>query len=234
MRHSFYGQVVRRVDRRQRWLRAVSNLLFGLALGLISYYGLTTLMGTLAQSALRDDAGPVETYRSDVPDELIEVSDSAFDFTDWSDQDEAYWRGLEPGAVFARIVIPSIGVDALVVNGVSTADLRHGPGWIDWTDLPGPTGTCGISGHRTTYGAPFARIGELEMGDTIDVYSPYRRYRYTVTDSLVVLPHQTEVVESTEHSSLTLTACHPPYSARYRLAVQADLVEVQRIVEPDT
>jgi len=95
-------------------------------------------------------------------------------------------------------VIPAIELDAMVVNGVRTADLRRGPGWIDWTDLPGPTGTCGISGHRTTYGAPFARIGELEPGDTIDVYSPYRRYRYTVTETLVVLPHQTEVVAPTD------------------------------------
>jgi sortase (surface protein transpeptidase) len=63
------------------------------------------------------------------------------------------------------------------------------------------------------------------------VYSPYRRYRYSVTASLVVLSHQVEVVESTEKPSLTLTACHPPYSARYRLAVQADLVEVQRVTD---
>ncbi len=224
------------MGRRERWLRAAGNLLLGLALGLISYYGLTTLMGALAQSTLRDDAGPVDAYRSDAPEELVvaDVSGSMLDFTGWSEQDEAYWRGLEPGAVFARIVIPSIEVDALVVNGVSTADLRRGPGWIDWTDVPGPTGTCGFSGHRTTYGAPFARIGELEPGDTIDVYSPYRRYRYTVTESLVVLPHQIEVVESTVQPSLTLTACHPPYSARYRLAVQADLVEVRRIEDPDT
>lgn len=222
------------MSRRGRWLRAVGNLLLGLALGLVSYYGLTTLMGTLAQRALRDDAGPVGAYTSDAPDELfVGDSGSALDLEGWSEQDEAYWQTLEPGAVFARIVIPSIGLDTLVVNGVSTADLRRGPGWIDWTDLPGPTGTCGISGHRTTYGAPFARIGELEPGDTIDLYSPYRRYRYTVTGSLVVLPHQTEVVASTEHPTLTLTACHPPYSARYRLAVQGDLVEVQRIVEPD-
>lgn len=151
------------------------------------------------------------------------------DFDGWAEEDETHWTSLEPGAVFGRIVIPAIELDSLVVNGVTTADLRRGPGWIDWTDLPGPTGTCGISGHRTTYGAPFGRLGELKPGDTIDVYSPYRRYRYSVTASLVVLPHQVEVVESTEDPSLTLTACHPPYSARYRLAVQADLVEVRRV-----
>lgn len=221
------------MNRRQRWLRATSNVLLGLSLGLVSYYGLTTLMGASAQRELQDEAAAVSAYTTEAPEVLLEVEDPGpvLDFTSWAEEDEAYWRALESGAVFARIVIPSIELDTLVVNGVSTADLRRGPGWIDWTNLPGPTGTCGISGHRTTYGAPFARIGELEPGDTIDVYSPYRRYRYEVTASLVVLPHQTEVVEPTERPSLTLTACHPPYSAQYRLAVQADLVEVQRVTE---
>ncbi|MHB1016760.1 MAG: sortase [Coriobacteriia bacterium] len=220
---------------RQRWLRATSNVLFGLALGLVAYYGLTTLLGALAQRDLQATAVAVSAYTTEAPEALLEVEDPGpvLDFVNWAEEDELYWSALESGAVFARIVIPAIELDTLVVNGVSTGDLRRGPGWIDWTDLPGPTGTCGISGHRTTYGAPFARIGELEPGDTIDVYSPYRRYRYEVTRSLVVLPHQTEVVEPTKHPSLTLTACHPPYSAQYRLAVQADLIEVQRVTNGD-
>ncbi|MRR13733.1 sortase, partial [bacterium] len=45
--------------------------------------------------------------------------------------------------------------------------------------------------------------------------------------TLVVRPDETCVVDPGERPMLTLTACHPPYSARYRLAVQADLVEVQ-------
>ena len=221
------------MSNRRRWLRAASNLLLGLALGLVSYYAITSLTGALAQQTLRDTAGPVDAYTSESPDLLADESGPTLDFSDWGELDERHWKALEPGEVFGRIVIPSVNLDAMVVNGVSTADLRRGPGWIDWTDLPGPTGTCGISGHRTTYGAPFARIGELEPGDTIDVYSPYRRYRYEVTGTLIVLPHQTEVVAPTETPSLTLTACHPPYSARYRLAVQADLVEVKRITDGD-
>lgn len=219
------------MTRRQRWLRAAGNVLLGLALGLLAYYGLTTLLGELAQDSLRDEAGPVRAFQADEPAALVGPEGPPMDFDGWAEEDEPYWRALEPGAVFGRIVIPAIELDSLVVNGVTTADLRRGPGWIDWTDLPGPTGTCGISGHRTTYGAPFGRLGELKPGDTIDVYSPYRRYRYSVTASLVVLPHQVEVVESTEKPSLTLTACHPPYSARYRLAVQADLVEAQRVTD---
>jgi LPXTG-site transpeptidase (sortase) family protein len=209
--------------------RAVSNVLLGLSLGLLAYYSLTTLVGWLGQRDLQDRAGDVAAFSDGSPEGLLDPRGPWLDFDGWDEEDRAYWDALAPGEVFGRLVIGAMDLDVLVIKGVSTADLRRGPGWIDWTDLPGPTGTCGISGHRTTYGAPFGRLGDLVEGDTIDLYSPYRRYRYSVTASLVVRPHQTEVVASTESPSLTLTACHPPYSAAYRLAVQADLVEVRRV-----
>ncbi len=218
------------MKRPARWTRAASNLLLGVALGLLSYYTLTTLLTEVAQRDLRDEYADVVAFAAEDPEESLETSAGpVLDFAGWSEQDEAYWGALAEGEAFGRIVIPGIGLDAIVMKGVSPNDLRRGPGWIDWTDLPGPTGTCGISGHRTTYGAPFRRVDELKPGDTIDLYSPYRRYRYEVTGTLIVLPSQTEVVDSTEQPTLTLTACHPPYSAAYRIAVQAKLVDVRRV-----
>lgn len=211
------------------WRRAAGNILLGVSLGLLAYYSITTVSGLLSQWKLREGAGDVAAFRTEDPDELLSPGGPGMDFSAWAAEDEAHWAALEPGAVWGRIVIPAMDLDVLVINGVAPSDLRRGPGWIEWTDLPGPTGTCGISGHRTTYGAPFRRLDVLAEGDTIDVYSPYRRYRYAVTGALVVRPHQIEVVASTEKPTLTLTACHPPYSAAYRLAVQADLVEVRRI-----
>lgn len=215
------------------WLRAAGNVLLGIALGLVAYYGVTTLSGWLAQRSLRSGASEVGTFASDLPGDLLSPGGPELDFDGWDAEDRAYWTGLDDGEVFGRLVIPDIELDTFVVNGVSTADLKRGPGWIDWTSLPGPGGTCGISGHRTTYLAPFRRLDELAAGDTIDLFSPYRRYRYRVTGSVVVTPDQTEVVEDGPRPSLTLTACHPPYSARYRLAVKADLVEVRRVSAPD-
>ena len=221
---------VAHVNRGTRYRRAASNFMLGVALGLLAYYGLTTLLGALAQSGLRTENAGVQAFASERPDDRLMPGDaSTLDFEGWEGEDLAFWTVLPAGEVFGRIVIEPIELDALVIKGVAPADLRRGPGWIDWSDLPGPTGTCGISGHRTTYGAPFGRIGELEPGDTIDLYSPYRRYRYEVTRTLIVRPDQSEVVASTEEPTLTLTACHPPYSARYRIAVQADLIEVRRI-----
>lgn len=218
------------MKRSVRWTRAASNLLLGVSIGLLSYYGLTTLLTRVAQEGLRDTYADVPAFAAEDPGESLETSAGpVLDFDGWAEQDQAYWTALADGEAFARIVIPRIGLDAIVVNGVRPTDLRKGPGWIDWTNLPGPTGTCGISGHRTTYGAPFRRVDELKPGDTIDLYSPYRRYRYEVTGTLIVLPGQTEVVDPTEQPTLTLTACHPPYSAAYRIAVQAKLVDARRI-----
>lgn len=215
-----------------RLRRALSNVLLGMALGLLAYQGLTTLMGNLSQDRLRNDSTDVPVFvdPNPAPAEATGTVESArLDREEWEQQDQAYWTELDSGDVFGRLVIPRMELDVLVVNGVDPADLRRGPGWIEWTDLPGPTGTCGISGHRTTYGAPFRRIHELKPGDTIDLYSPYRLYRYRVRETLIVTPDQVEVVASTPEPTLTLTACHPPYSARYRIAVQADLVEVRPI-----
>lgn len=218
------------MKRQARWTRAASNLLLGVAIGLLSYYGLTTLLTRVAQESLRSEYADVLAFAAEDPGESLETSAGpVLDLEAWASEDEVYWTTLAEGEAFARIVIPRIELDAIVMKGVRPTDLRKGPGWIDWTSLPGPTGTCGISGHRTTYGAPFRRVDELQPGDTIDLYSPYRRYRYEVTGTLVVLPSQTEVVDPTEQPSLTLTACHPPYSAAYRIAVQAKLVDVRRI-----
>lgn len=216
---------------RSRWMRVASNLMLGVALGLLSYYALTTLLAWASQQQLLSENRDVRAFVADDPValETSPKSGPELEFTGWAEEDRAFWAALPAGAAFGRIVIADIGLDTIVMMGVEPADLRRGPGWIDWSDLPGPTGTCGISGHRTTYGAPFRRIDELVAGDTIDLYSPYRRYRYEVTRTLVVTPDQVEVVASTEAPTLTLTACHPPFSARYRIAVQADLIEVRRI-----
>ncbi|MGB4594157.1 MAG: class E sortase [Coriobacteriia bacterium] len=131
-------------------------------------------------------------------------------------------------------------LDVAIVKGVGVPvcvgvpELKKGPGRVPYTDLPGPTGDCGISGHRTTYGAPFRRLDVLQPGDTIDLFSPYRRYRYTVDRVFSVTPDRGDVLRTTAPSTLTLTACHPPYSARCRPIVAASLIEVRRLGDVDS
>jgi LPXTG-site transpeptidase (sortase) family protein len=206
-------------------LSELGNVFLGMALGLVSYYAITSLQTSVEQATLR-----AETPAVFFEERVVEAEDG-FDFEGWEAEDAAYWSELSRGRTFGRIVAPDMGLDALVVKGVRRGDLIKGPGWIDYTDLPGPNGNCGISGHRTTYGAPFRRLDRLEVGDTVEFYSPYRRYTYRVRETFAVTPDRVDVVATTETPTLTLTACHPPYSARLRLIVQADLVEVRRLEE---
>jgi sortase A len=122
------------------------------------------------------------------------------------------------------IQIPKIGVERAIVQGTSVQDLRMGPGHYPLTPLPGQLGNAAIAGHRTTYGAPFNRLDELAVGDPIVVATTYGTFTYTVSQApFPVSPKQVEVLDTTATASLTLTTCHPKYSARQRLIVKAVL-----------
>ncbi|MGV8084569.1 MAG: sortase [Coriobacteriia bacterium] len=220
----------------------LGDMFLGIAVGLLGYYALTNASTALQQRKLESAIPSASTA-------IIESSTPSggsgggstgapaarpMDFAGWAEQDEAYWRGLSEGEAFGRITADRIDLDAIVVVGTNREDLKKGPGWIKTTSLPADSGNCAISGHRTTYGHPFRRIDELQPGDEVCIYSPYRRYTYQVVETLIVKPSETEVIAPTVDPVLTLTACHPLYSARYRIVVQAKLVAVERIASPLT
>jgi sortase A len=127
------------------------------------------------------------------------------------------------GDAMARIRIPAIGVDKIVVEGVDVSDLKRGPGHYPDSPLPGQPGNAAIAGHRTTYGAPFNRLDELAPGDEILVSTVQGAFRYEVREQLIVSPDQVEVLDEFGDDRLTLTACHPKYSARQRIVIVAAL-----------
>jgi sortase A len=127
------------------------------------------------------------------------------------------------GDAVARLRIPAIDVDKIVVEGVHVSDLKRGPGHYPDSPLPGQPGNAAIAGHRTTYGAPFNRLDELEQGDEIQVTTAQGAFRYEVQRQLIVNPDQVEVLDDFGDNRLTLTACHPKYSARQRIVVVASL-----------
>jgi sortase A len=135
----------------------------------------------------------------------------------------ALGRRLDPGDAMGRIVMPAIGVSEVFVEGTGAGDLRTGPGHYPETPLPGERGTVAIAGHRTTYGAPFRRIDQLELGDRIELRMPYGRFVYRVERTRIVPPTETSVTARVEHDRLVLSACHPLYSAAKRIIVFARL-----------
>ena len=137
------------------------------------------------------------------------------------------------GAGIARLYLPTLGRKEVhvVVEGVSREDLKKGPGHYPGTDGPGMVGNMVISGHRTTYGAPFNRVDELKVGDPIVLETRTFFYTYRVTGTTVVSP---DAIGETDHVPnqpgatptqrlLTLTTCNPKYSATTRLIVRAVL-----------
>lgn len=127
------------------------------------------------------------------------------------------------GSAVARIQIPKVELDWLVVEGVTLDALQDGPGHYPGTALPGQLGNVVISGHRTTFGAPFYRLDEVQVGDPITVTAPYGRFVYRVTETKIVEPTDLTVVVESDDARLTLTTCHPRFSARQRLIVVAAL-----------
>jgi sortase A len=136
---------------------------------------------------------------------------------------------IEEGHAFAVIRIPRLGLNAVVVQGTSTADLRKGPGHYRITGVPGAGRVVAIAGHRTTFGAWFRHIDDLRKGDPVVLDFHGVAYVYRVNGHRVVAANDWSIIRYRGYEKLVLTACHPVYSASHRWVVFAALVRAQRI-----
>lgn len=139
----------------------------------------------------------------------------------------------ELGDPVGRLRLPTIDSDHIVVQGVDLSLLRDGPGHFPQTVMPGQPGNAAIAGHRTTYGAPFNRLDELQPGDPIAVTTLQGTFDYVVDAQpdpsgksrgyFVVGPDDVWILDPVNGSRLTLMACHPKFSAAQRIVVTATL-----------
>lgn len=203
------------------WVLIAAGLLIFAFLGY--QLGVTTFFTARAQDQLQADLA--ERWEEErlppptadpLPDEAAEPADPPPLFEE---------TPPEEGEPLGRITIPAAGVDAILVEGVRRDDLKMGPGHMPWTPLPGQPGNAVVSGHRTTYGAPFYDLDLLEPGDEIVVETALGRHVYVVRELVVVDPTGVWVTEDRPGAWLTLTTCHPRFSARERLVVFAELEE---------
>lgn len=71
------------------------------------------------------------------------------------------------GDPVALLSIPAIGLDEVVVEGTSAADLQAGPGHRRDTVLPGQEGISILYGRGRSYGGPFSQVTDLAAGDEV-------------------------------------------------------------------
>lgn len=131
----------------------------------------------------------------------------------------------EEGVAFGVMTIPRLEAELVLFEGVDSATLKKGPGHMPWTPLPGQPGNAVLSGHRTTYGAPFFDLDQLEPGDEIFIETALGIHTYMVRGSSIVSPTSVEVTDPKRGAWLTLTTCNPKFSARERLIISAELVD---------
>jgi len=112
------------------------------------------------------------------------------------------------GSPLGRIEISSIGLAAMIMEGVDGKTLRHAVGHIPGTPLPGQKGNVALAGHRDTF---FRGLRNIHKDDEITVTTLHGSYRYRVTSTQVVEPEDIKVLAATADDTLTLVTCYPFY-----------------------
>lgn len=141
----------------------------------------------------------------------------------------------EAGEVFATLIVPRFGEDYVrkIAGGIDLATVLNnrqiGIGHYLDTQMPGEMGNFAIAAHRTTYGAPFADIGELRVGDMLYVETADGWYEYAFRGLEYVWPTYVSVLEPVPREPevaatdrfLTLTSCNPRFSSAERIIAYA-------------
>jgi sortase A len=137
------------------------------------------------------------------------------------------WRRISKrGDAVARLRVPRLGLNEIIVNGTDHNSLKRGPGRYLGAAMPGEGELVYIAGHRTTYGAPFSRIDKLRVGDKVFVELPYATIEYAITGHRIVAATETSVLKSKGYEQLLLQACHPRFFASHRYIAYAKPVAV--------
>lgn len=137
-------------------------------------------------------------------------------------------RGLG-GPVVAVVKVPRFGAGwrMPVQPGTGGQVLRQGLGLYTGSAAPGAVGNLALAGHRTTWGAPLRHLDRLRPGDLVEVWTSSAKFSYRVVSTGVTDPSDVSVIDRAEaggRAMLTMTTCHPEFSARERLYVHAVLV----------
>lgn len=157
---------------------------------------------------------------------------------------------LPIGEGFANLYIPRLGKDfaKTIVEGVGDSQLEEGPGHYPGSAIPGQLGNFSIAGHRVGKGEPFLNLDQLKAGDPLVVETADTWFIYTVLGDdasgdptakdatglagrQIVAPSAVDVIapdpvhpgQTATRKLITLTTCHPKYSANQRMILHGEL-----------
>ena len=130
-----------------------------------------------------------------------------------------------PGGAIGEMEIPRLGLSAIIVQGDSPSALRHAVGHLSETAFPGESGNVVLAGHRDTF---FRPLRNIRQGDSITLKTLAGGFQYLVESTAIVSPSDTQVLQPSSGSTLTLVTCYPFYyvgPAPKRFVVRARLLE---------
>ena len=187
-------------------------------------------------------------YTSQAQNRLEEELTQLPDITPESHKDKGGPGFVGPGSDYEpdagdpvfSLSIPEIELSDVVVQGVGEEELKLGPGhYPDCTEgfakplctdaeevWPGEEGRVIVSGHRTTYGAPFWDLDKLREGDEIVTGTQWGEFTYEITSIEVVSPNARDIANPEpggSNAEIVLTTCNPKFSAAERLIVFAEI-----------
>jgi len=172
------------VRRRRFPVRAAALVAGALALALVGSFLASNVYSSLAQRSL--------AARWDVAARRFAAMDPV-------ERSALTYRAGDP---VARIQIPSIALDTVVIEGATPGTMRRGPGHLPGSATPGDEGVSIVTANRLGFGGFFQRLDHLSVGDEIVVQSAFGRTTYTVIEVRTVPADRLDL--STESSDRVL------------------------------
>jgi sortase A len=152
-----------------------------------------------------------------------------------SGQPHAPWPWADTHPI-ARLQIPRLGYDEMVLEGASPRNLAFGPARLFSGARLGESGNLIFAGHRTSWFKPLEGIAQ---DDTIqlewfDSHRQLHQRAYSVSEIRVVDPQDVTLLAPTSQEVLTLITCYPfgrsPYSPQ-RFIVRALPIDESRLAK---
>ncbi|MGA6828113.1 class GN sortase [Nitrospira sp. NS4] len=107
----------------------------------------------------------------------------------------------------ARLTVPALGVDQIVLNGAYGRTLAFGPGYVESSAQPGENGTTILTGHRDTH---FSFLKDLQAADRLILqFADGTHKGYRVRDRRIVHATRDSIPLRDEGRQLALMTCYP-------------------------